>query len=267
MPAGGISVKGAVMMKKIFSFIIFIFLISVSAYAANEVRTTDICAYINNYPVAAYNLNNQTAVYASSLKNYGFDVEWNAGERRVDITLSDKNISGSGDMIYRFDKDAAGKILSTASDTDIVTYVNGKKAESFNINDYTVIYISALKELATVAWDGEKRVASITIPSKNMKDFEYVPYKYDFEIEVPMLENTVDIKKIGTEKTENGIIYKYDGEKIYLEQVAKYITLMKNCGFICLDDPSVPEDEVAFKKDTHSVVLYLDGNVLCLKLS
>ena len=31
---------------------------------------------------------------------------------------------------------------------------------------------------------------------KNMKDFEFVPYKYDFEIEVPMLENTVDRKSV-----------------------------------------------------------------------
>ena len=100
-----------------------------------------------------------------------------------------------------------------------------------------------------------------------MKDFEFVPYKYDFEIEVPMLENTVNVKRLGAEKCDDGIIYKYDGEKIYLEQVAKYITLMKNNGFICLDDPAVPENEVVFKKGTHSVELYLDGNILHLKLS
>ena len=254
-------------MKKFFSFLIFMFLISTAVYAQNEVRTTDICAYINNYPISAYNLNNQTAVYASALKNYGFNVEWNASERRVDITLSDKQISGTDDAVYRFDKSDAGKVISSASDTDIVTYVNGKKTESFNINGYTVVYVSALKDLANVSWDGEKRVANITIPSKNMKDFEFVPYKYDFEIEVPMLENTVDVKRIGSEKCDDGMIYKYDGEKIYLEQVAKYITLMKDNGFICLDDPSVPENEVAFKKGAHSVVLYLDGSVLCLKLS
>lgn len=254
-------------MKKLFSFLIFIFLISCVSYAANEVRTTDICAYINNFPVAAYNLNNQTAVYASNLKNYGFDVKWNPDERRVDINLSDKEITGTDDIIYRYDKDAAGRILSGATETDIVTYVNGKLTESFNINNYTVIYISALKEIANVLWDGEKRIANITVPSKNIKDFEPVPYKYDFDVEVPMLENTVDVKRIGTEKTDDSIIYKYDGEKIYLEQVAKYITLMKNCGFACLDDPSVPENEVAFKKGSVSAALYLDGNILCLKLS
>ena len=254
-------------MKKLFSFLIFSFLITAAAFAQSEVRTTDICAYINNYPIAAYNLNNQTAVYASSLKNYGFDVVWNGEQRRVDITLSDKQISGTDDIIYRCDKDASGRILSSASDTDIVTYVNGKKAESFNINDYTVIYISALKEIANVSWDGEKRIANVTIPNKNMKDFEFVPYKYDFKVEVPMLENTVDVKRTGMQKTDNGIIYKYDGERVYLEQVAKFITLMKNCGFICLDDPLVAQNEVLFKKSENSVALYLEDNTLCLEIN
>ncbi len=257
-------------MKKYLVSIIFAFvcLTSLSAFAKNDVRSTDICAYINNYPISAYNLNNQTALYASGLRDYGFDVIWNEAQRRVDISLSDNEIKGVNTTIYRDEKINAGKILSTAKDTDIVTYINGEKVESYNIGGYTVIYLKELNRFGKVDWDGEKRIASVTIDSKKLNTLDYVPYKYNLSVNVPTIENIVgDVKRLEEKIDEKNFVYKYNGKDFVLEQVAKYTLLMKKCDFVCLDDPDVAEDTVAFEKEDARVVMYIEGEYLCIKIS
>lgn len=257
-------------MKKYFVSIIFALacLASYNVFALNDVRSTDICAYINNYPISAYNLNNQTALYASGLRNYGFDVIWNEAERRVDISLSDEDIKGAGKMLYRDEKINAGRILSTAKETDIVTYINGEKVESYNIDGYTVIYLKELNRFGTVNWDGEKRIASVTIDAKNMNVFENVPYKYDLTANVPVIENIVgEVIRQEIKTDDKNTLYKYNGKDFVLEQVAKYTLLMKKCGFVCLDDPTVAENTVAFESDDARVVMYIDGEYLCIKVT
>lgn len=258
-------------MKKALMLITVIFIIctSWSVFAQNDVRSTDICAYINNYPIAAYNLNNQTAVYAAGLRNYGFDVIWNEAERRVDISLSEtNNIKGADAQLYRDEKKNAGKILSSANDTDIVTYINGNKVESYNIDGLTVIYLKELNKFGKVEWDAKNRIASVNINGKNKKEFEQTPYKYGLDASVPTIENIVgQVDRIDEIQDEFNVIYKYKGEDFVLEQVAKYILLMKKCGFVCLDDPTVAEDTVAFESDTANVIMYIEDNYLCIKIT
>ncbi|MBE7037624.1 MAG: hypothetical protein E7404_01830 [Ruminococcaceae bacterium] len=257
-------------MKKLSIIFIFMLVIlaSTGVFAENEVRTTDICAYINNFPVATYNLNNQNAVYASGLRKYGFDVTWNDEERRVDISLSDEDIKGPDETILRDELTNAGRVISSAKDTDIVTYIDGKKVESFNIDGYTVIYFKELKIFGEINWDAKMRIAMLTIDEKNETEFEEAPYKYDLATKVPTLENiTGELKRETEHISLSSVVYKYNGEDINLEQVAKYTLLMKKCGFVCLDDPDVPEDTVAFETDEEHVLMYIEDGFLCIKIS
>ena len=233
-------------------------------FAENEVRTTDICAYINNFPISTYNLNNQNAVYASSLRNYGFDVSWNEAERRVDITLSKNDIEGSFGIL-RDHISSAGSVISSATDTDIVTYVNGEKVESFNIDGKTVIYLKELKRFGEIVWDASQRAAKVEITGKRLLEFGPVPYKYSLTKYVPMLENFAPSDAyLSKEQADLATVtYKYDASKINSKHIADYILLLKECGF----DIASEDDAILFLHPFENVLIYLNKNVLCVKIN
>lgn len=253
-------------MKKlsIFFIILIILLNFMGVFAQNEVRTTDICAYINNFPISTYNLNNQNAVYASNLRNYGFDVLWNEAERRVDITLSKNDIEGSFGIL-RDHISSAGSVISSATNTDIVTYINGEKVESFNIDGKTVIYLKELKRFGEIVWDASQRAAKVEITGKRMIEFGPVPYKYSLTKYVPMLENVApsDAFLLKEHLDLATVTYKYDANKLTSTHIANYILLLKECGF----DIANEEDAILFLHPNENVLIYLNNDVLCVKIN
>ena len=120
--------------------------VPVSAYnPGDKVGTyayTDIVAYIDGAPIESYNINWETAVVVEDLKNYGFEVIWDQtpGSRNLRVTRSSRPISSTYIPPARKHKngDYAGDVLYT----DIVTYFNGTKVDSFNINGRTIVYVN-----------------------------------------------------------------------------------------------------------------------------
>ncbi len=114
-------------------------------------KYTDISAYINHYPITSYNINDYTAVVAEDLRNYGFNVEWNGENRSLFITKNaDATQITPYGTVYKHSA-KAGQNSFPYLQTDIVTYVNGSKVDSFNIDGRTCIYIDALSPYGEVA--------------------------------------------------------------------------------------------------------------------
>lgn len=162
----------------IISFIIST-LIPTTIFAGNGdiigyAKYTDISAYINNYPITSYNINDYTAVVAEDLVNYGFDVAWNGGERTLSVSRNPSacSIKPCKD-VYKYSS-VAGKNSYAYLETDIKTYVNGEIAESFNIDGETCIFIDALAPYGEVSWYPDSREIKLQIDELPTKDYEAI---------------------------------------------------------------------------------------------
>ncbi len=128
-----------------------------------QVLYTDIVAKIDGHPIRAFNVANHMCVVAEDLRAYGFDVIWNADERTLTVAPS-KTVDPASFPAY-VPEPPKGKIGTPAFPilyTDIVTYVNGRQAESFNIDGETVIYFQDLRKTGTVRYDNSIRTTSYT---------------------------------------------------------------------------------------------------------
>lgn len=134
-------------------------------------KYTDIAAYINHYPITSYNINDYTVVVAEDLQNYGFDVEWNGTDRTLSIKRNKwYEIKPSG-QVYKYSS-KLGQNSYPYLETDIVTYVNGQKVDSFNIGGKTCIYLDALSSYGEVVWVPEIRALKLWINALPMKEYE-----------------------------------------------------------------------------------------------
>ena len=144
----------------------------VSAYkVGDKVSTfayTDIVTYINDTAIESFNINWETAVIVEDLAQYGFDVIWDPtpGSRNLKVT---RNYGKPFSATYapkastHRNGDYAGDVLYT----DIVTYFEGKKVESFNINGRTIVYVNDIAEFyaqpGTYRYDNGARILSLTL--------------------------------------------------------------------------------------------------------
>ena len=60
-----------------------------------EVIATDITAYIDEQPIASFNINGFTYVIAEDLRSYGFTVLWDENARTLRIYRSAENSDGN----------------------------------------------------------------------------------------------------------------------------------------------------------------------------
>lgn len=130
----------------------------------NYVLYTDIVTYINGSPIASYNIDGYTAVVVEDLSAYGFNVTWNALKRTLSVTR------GSTDTItsnYRptANTHTIGSRAMAVLYTDIVTYLNGTKVKSYNVNGRTIIYVDDLAEFysSSYVWSAGRRTLSMTL--------------------------------------------------------------------------------------------------------
>lgn len=134
-------------------------------------KYTDIAAYINHYPITSYNINDYTVVVAEDLQNYGFDVEWNGTDRTLSIKRNKwYEIKPSG-QVYKYSS-KLGQNSYPYLETDIVTYVNSQRVDSFNIGGKTCIYLDALSSFGEVVWVPEIRALKLWINALPMKEYE-----------------------------------------------------------------------------------------------
>jgi len=194
-------------MKKIISFILCVFVILSLSTTVSFAKTgdiigyakyTDISAYINHYPITSYNINDYTAVVAEDLRNYGFDVVWNDAERSLSITKNETatQITPAG-TVYKYSL-KAGQDSFAYLETDIVTYVNGSKVDSFNVDGKTCIYIDSLAPYGEIVWIPETRAIKFWLDGLPIAD--YLPIE-----EVPMVTMyAADGRTISVDQSEVG---------------------------------------------------------------
>ncbi len=143
---------------------------------AGHIYGTDIVTYINGAPVTSYNIGGVTCIDAEILNwHYGFDVYWFADTRELKIT--DKGGSFASGQAYNGElvdvkSKNIGEVLGNYYTTDIVTYLNGEKIESYNLGGRTIIVAEAMRNHGyNVEWNQQNRTLSISKPA----DF----YKYE----------------------------------------------------------------------------------------
>ncbi len=226
-------------MKKILSIILTVtimFTMSTGVFAApgdvaGEVYSTDIITYMYYAPVTSYNIGGKTCIDAEILNwHYGFDVYWYENERRLDITDKGGRFVSlqamSGEIVESSVSDP-GEVVCSYYETDIITTLNGKEIESYNIGGRTVICAEAMRDHGyNVDWDEEERKLTISKPMDFYKyetDFGTIksvnddrrPTKNDV-----ILKRGVLVEKDGKQymiKTSSNMIYGDPGGKTYIK--------------------------------------------------
>lgn len=128
-----------------------------------EVLSSDIECEINKIPINAYNVNGHMYVRAESLRGYGFIVDWNEKEKRVDIKRG-KSVNSIPEPIINKKK---GEKLYDIYSTDIRTYLEGAELDSVNIGGHTFVKFSQLSRVGDVSFDEEKRTAELKVDKIN----------------------------------------------------------------------------------------------------
>lgn len=123
---------------------------------------TDITAQIDGHPLPSYNIGGETAVVAEDLREYGFSVVWD-GEARTLTVERDLEGAVTGDYQPQGQTQTVGAQAGDIYYTDIKTYVQGEKVESFALNGETAIRFSELSRAGTVSWNGVSREAALTL--------------------------------------------------------------------------------------------------------
>ncbi len=137
------------------------------AYAATitgQAVSTDIVAYINDFPIPSYNVNGKTAIVAEDLAQYGFSVSYSNTERLLSIEYPQPN----GRKItanYTPPKNTKpiGSFVSHVYATNIVTTVAGETVPSYNIGGRTLIFMDALKAYGDVIWNAQTRTSKFYV--------------------------------------------------------------------------------------------------------
>lgn len=106
-----------------------------------SVYSTDIVTYIDSMPAESFNIGGKTAVIAEDLVPYGFDVIWNGEARRLVINTIARPANAPDYTPTAVSKWEIGRKVGDIYETDIVCYVNGMIAESYNIGGKTAVVV------------------------------------------------------------------------------------------------------------------------------
>ena len=126
----------------------------------NEVLNTDIVCLIDGKPIASYNIEGNTAIVAEDLANYGFKVEWFGSSRRLSVTKGDGVVTATGEIAKN--ENPVGSYAMDVFATDILTYVNYKRVNGYNVGGSTIIFIDDLAAFGELAWDADARTIAFT---------------------------------------------------------------------------------------------------------
>lgn len=158
-------------------------LLSTTANAArigdviNYARHTDIVARINGFDIDSYNVDGYTYIVVEDLSKFGFNVTWNAGKRTLSVAKN--NYASTVTSNYVKPTISASKVGTKSYNilyTDIVTYVNGKSVQSYNINGKTLIQFDSLGAFGPILWDPFKREISLAVANLNKNASKMLTY-------------------------------------------------------------------------------------------
>ena len=127
-----------------------------------NVLNSDVKTYINGQRIPCYNIKNKAVVLLADLKNYGFDVQYVNKTRTSTVTRNkDKEFAPIKDIENNTKK--PGTVAFSYLFTDIVAVVNGKIAESYNVQGNLAIFFESLSDYGTFTWDNKTRTSKLTL--------------------------------------------------------------------------------------------------------
>ena len=114
-----------------------------------KVLSTDIVTYIEGVQVPSFNINGRTAVIVENLNAMGlpFDVWYDDATRTLSIS---EGSGGMRDYFHFADNNSDEPIGTPIMDvlyTDIETFYQGQKLESFNIGGFTCVYATDIANM------------------------------------------------------------------------------------------------------------------------
>ena len=124
--------------------------------------STDIRAFIDGYEIPAYNIGGRLGVVAEDLRGYGFTVTWNQDARSLQI-VRDETLEFTPASIGEKARVPIGTPLTPVLYTDIVTSLDGKIVESFNIDGRTIIRFSELSVYGSHLYDNDVRMSMLAL--------------------------------------------------------------------------------------------------------
>ena len=139
----------------------------VSGYSIGDVVNkavyTDIVASINGFPITSYNIDGYTAIVAEDLRNYGFEVIWDAAERSLNITRSESNNVSCSYMYPDVTRKKLGTKAYDVLYTDIRSYINNVPVKSYNIGGNTIVYFNDLAGFGGISYSEKERKLKLEI--------------------------------------------------------------------------------------------------------
>ena len=163
----------------ILATLLFTILFISSAYAkvgdiSGTAYNTDIVVYINNYAIPSYAVNGQSVIVAEDLKNFGFDVRWNAEERSLYI---DRNTNNSVTEMHVAKLEKSGTRFSDILSTDIRVFAHGNQPTSYALNGYTMIPVEELSTFGELNWVENERALKLWLDGVKIRSTKQIPEK------------------------------------------------------------------------------------------
>ena len=162
-------------MKKIISAaLLAAALFGCTAFAEGEaVKYYNSSAYINNYPIRCYSINNYCGIYVKDLVNYGFNVNYDENAKTVNITRNKDctEISGMGEVKLPWQKN--GTVYAYAGSSDIKVLLEGSEIPSYWVDGYMMILLDSMYNCGRMFWDGNAEALFLTLP--DLPRIEYRP--------------------------------------------------------------------------------------------
>lgn len=149
-------------------------LLSCAAFASGTtIRYCDNSAYINNYPIPCYDINEYCGIYVKDLVNYGFDVNYSEATATVSITRNGSctQITGMGEVKLPYQR--SGSKYAESGSSSIKVMLNGIETESYWVDGYMMILLDNMNIFGKTYWDNNAKAFFLTIPY--LPKIEYIP--------------------------------------------------------------------------------------------
>ena len=231
---------------------------NVSAYnvgdVIGEVVYTDIIASINGKKIPSYNMNGYTMIAVEDLRDYGFNVIWVEHSRSLRVYLSSsKAVSKS--YTPEIDRSKIGTKAADVLYTDIVTYFNKSKVDSYNIGGKTVVNFNELSAFGDVVYNNYTRC----IDFYPLGSETWVINAFENKIGLNLYSNAG-----GYSAQYNGLVremWRYSDRIVAFNQAMVYagyeiISSKKDKAF----DAKYIESECILKGETFRYIFQKDGN-------
>lgn len=158
-------------MKKISVFLVFLVLLSFNVQAKTgdilgSYFSTDIVTTLNGAEIDSVNIGGQTLICTESMVYYCFSVQWDEGERSININ-SVPYAENDTPLRCTMKYGTIGEKLGNYYETDIKTYLDNEIITSYNIGGITYILAEETANMGYVVnWNEENRTLDITSPTR-----------------------------------------------------------------------------------------------------